>query len=100
VMLNLVRNAREASRPGQAVVVTLRADGFSVQDSGVGMDEAQIGQLFSPFFTTKPHGTGLGLSTARKIIDAHGGEIEVVSHPGQGATFDVRLSRYPSTLAS
>ncbi|MBX3095998.1 MAG: GAF domain-containing protein [Fimbriimonadaceae bacterium] len=97
VMLNLVRNAREASRPGSSVVLTLRPDGFSVQDSGIGMDEGQIGQLFSPFFTTKPHGTGLGLSTARKIVDAHGGEIEVISHPGQGTTFDVRLVRTPAT---
>lgn len=95
VMLNLVRNAREASRPGSSVVLTLRPDGFSVQDSGIGMDDAQISQLFSPFFTTKPHGTGLGLSTVRKIVDAHGGEVGVVSRPGQGTTIDVRLIRTP-----
>jgi len=60
-----------------------------VSDTGCGMSEEDIRQLFTPFFTTKDHGTGLGLSVVHGIISEHGGEIEVTSTPNSGTTFCV-----------
>jgi signal transduction histidine kinase len=57
------------------------------------MDEESLEKLFSPFFSTKANGTGLGLCTSRKIVDAHGGEIAVRSAVGGGTTFTVQLDR-------
>lgn len=92
VLHNLLRNALEATTEGGQVRLRQHAWGFEIEDTGEGMDEATIAKLFSPFFTTKPHGTGLGLSTVRKIVEAHGGSISVTSSPGEGARFRVRLS--------
>jgi len=66
---------------------------LSVSDTGSGIDPAHISRLFDPFFTTKKvgEGTGLGLAVAYGIVHDHGGSIQVTSHPGQGATFDVYL---------
>jgi two-component system sensor histidine kinase PilS (NtrC family) len=55
------------------------------------MGEAELGRLFIPFFTTKARGTGLGLATVHRIVDAHGGRIRVASAPGQGSRFTVLL---------
>jgi len=55
------------------------------------MQEADRQKLFTPFFTTKPHGTGLGLCNVRKIVDAHDGKLQVWSKPGVGSTFDVEI---------
>ena len=64
-----------------------------VSDSGVGMDEETRARIFEPFFTTKEvgKGTGLGLSIAYKIVQEHGGRIDVKSKAGQGTTFTVEL---------
>lgn len=91
VCRNLVLNALQASEPGGTVTVVADTEGFEVRDEGVGMSEVTIGSLFTPFFTTKPSGTGLGLSNVRKIVDAHGGTIEVASKHGAGTTFSIRL---------
>lgn len=97
---NLARNAAEsaAHRHGAAgarVEIGLERSGphalIRVRDNGTGLDAAQRAAIFTPFFTTKPHGTGLGLATAYRIIRAHGGEIEVESESGEGAAFIVRL---------
>jgi signal transduction histidine kinase len=72
---------------GQEVVIT-------VQDNGIGMDDATRARIFDPFFTTKDvgHGTGQGLSTAHAtVVQKHGGRIEVTSAPGVGTTFTVAL---------
>jgi signal transduction histidine kinase len=92
VLHNLLRNALEATPADGGVALRQHAWGFEIEDTGEGMDEATIGKLFSPFFTTKAQGTGLGLSTVRKIVEAHGGSISVTSSPGEGARFRVRLT--------
>jgi PAS domain S-box-containing protein len=89
VFTNVVRNAVEAAdRPGVRVDVRCEArDGkvaVEVADTGVGMTPEAREKMFLPFFTTKPTGTGLGLAIVKKIVDLHGGEIDVDSGPGQG----------------
>lgn len=93
IVHNLVRNAFEASQPGDRIIVTAEGGTLKVSDQGVGMSEEQVAKLFSAFFTTKSDGTGLGLSVCRKIVDAHGGEIRVRSAVGKGTTFEVCLDR-------
>jgi two-component system nitrogen regulation sensor histidine kinase GlnL len=60
-------------------------------DNGPGIDPEHLSQLFTPFFTTKTHGTGLGLATSQRIIVQHGGTLRVESIQGQGALFHVLL---------
>ncbi len=62
-----------------------------VSDTGPGIPEEHLDKLFYPFFTTKKHGSGVGLSMAKKIVDSHRGVIDVASRPGEGTTFTVRL---------
>ncbi len=94
---NLIDNALQVQhgQPGAWVGVGMNttAEGWTltVADRGPGMDEATRARIFAPFFTTRPDGTGLGLAIAREIITAHGGTIELVTAPGQGARFTVRL---------
>jgi two-component system sensor histidine kinase PilS (NtrC family) len=105
---NLLANAaqaiREAARGG---VVTVSCepspDGGAVlvvADDGPGIPAAVAARIFTPFFTTKPTGTGLGLAVAHRIVDAHGGAIVVESAPGEGARFTVRLPPAPSDAAA
>jgi PAS domain S-box-containing protein len=97
VITNLVENALDAAdrRPGAAVEVRGEAhDGrivLEVADTGVGMTPDQRERMFLPFFTTKPTGTGLGLAIVKKIVDLHGGEIDVQSAPGRGTRVRVAL---------
>jgi len=97
VILNLLQNAVQAMPQGGRVTVSVAssADGsgavFSVRDTGMGMSQEVQDKLFTPFFTTKEDGTGLGLVTSRKIVEAHSGEISVESHPGSGTSFSVTL---------
>src|SRR3989454_744036 len=64
---------------------------ISVQDRGVGLDAGKVDRLFEAFYTTKPHGMGMGLAISRSIIDAHGGSLWAESNQGPGATFSFRL---------
>lgn len=95
VVLNLIQNAVQASRPGDRVQITVRsADGcarLKVSDEGKGIDPDTLDQIFHPFYTTKHRGTGLGLAISRRIVEAHGGSIEVTSLPGQGSSFEIIL---------
>ncbi len=93
---NLLRNAFQASQPGQRVQVRIDDAGFSVFDAGCGLKPDELTRLFTAFFTTKAGGSGLGLATSRKIIDAHGGTISVVSEVGKGSEFRVHLTRKES----
>jgi len=106
VLLNLVRNALEAvegqSQPQivlETAVASLRlrsASGrtrplarVSVQDNGPGIPEAMLHRLFTPFATSKPHGTGLGLAISRRIVEAHGGRVELKNRGAGGAEANV-----------
>jgi two-component system NtrC family sensor kinase len=101
VMVNLLANAGHATAAGGKVRLSTHreVDGARVEirDTGTGMTAETLRNLFQPFFTTKPpgEGTGLGLAVSHGIITAHGGRIEVVSQPGQGACFTVHLPRVP-----
>jgi signal transduction histidine kinase len=63
------------------------------EDTGVGIPEGHLGKIFDLYFTTKDHGTGIGLSMVYRIIQLHDGEVEVQSTPGRGTTFRVLLPR-------
>jgi signal transduction histidine kinase len=58
-----------------------------IRDNGPGMEAEKVEKIFKPFYTSKSNGTGLGLAITKKLVDAHGGSIEAVSHPGHGAEF-------------
>jgi len=96
VLLNLLLNALEASRPGGRVVVRLQpADAalrLEVDDNGCGIPPENLSKIFNPFFTTKEEGTGLGLANAHRIIEMHGGRLDV-SSSAAGTTFSVTLPR-------
>jgi len=72
-----------AARGGEATI--------EVGDDGPGLSAEARAHLFEPFFTTKPNGTGLGLPTSRRFVEAHGGTIETGTSPAGGALFRVRL---------
>lgn len=102
VWLNLIVNARDAVNHmthNRQISITTQLDSekdhvqIIVQDNGKGMSEAELAHIFEPFYTTKDpgKGTGLGLATSHRIIEQHGGDINVVSAPNEGTTFIVRL---------
>lgn len=94
-LLNLIFNAFQAMPLGGTLTLALLKQENSCQiavtDTGVGMDEEQIKSLFSPFFTTKQKGNGLGLVETQKIVKAHFGSIDVRSQPNKGTTFTITL---------
>lgn len=107
LMTNLVTNAREAMPDDGVIAISaenvsgdeaakLQLDPrghikIAVQDQGGGISPENMGKIFNPFFTTKEHGTGLGLATVDFIVTRHGGRVQVNSEPGAGATFTVYL---------
>lgn len=95
VITNLLHNAADSMPNGGALTVRTRREGeeamLQVIDTGLGMPTDVLERLFSPFFTTKANGTGLGLAVTHKIVDDHGGRIDVRSQVGQGTTFTVFL---------
>ena len=98
VLFALIQNALEApTRQGEApeVHIDVTGDRYGVQiavsDRGAGIPEQARAQLFHPFFTTKAHGTGLGLASSRAIAEAHQGSMSFEDVPGGGARFILRL---------
>jgi signal transduction histidine kinase len=97
VLMNLMLNGIEAMKDlessGELTISSRRGDGqllISVSDTGVGPLPEQADQIFSPFFTTKPQGTGMGLTISRSIVESHGGRLSLTSS-GSGATFQFTL---------
>jgi two-component system, NtrC family, sensor histidine kinase PilS len=109
VLWNLLVNSAQAAQVTQAVerggqvAVQVRCAPqpgggalLEVQDDGPGIGPEDLARIFTPFFTTKASGTGLGLATVQRVVDAHAGTVAVASVPGQGARFTVRLPPRPA----
>ena len=104
VFLNLVGNAidalTESGMPDRRISIDVGENlagsevWASVKDNGPGIDPELQDKIFAPFFTSRPDGTGLGLAITRKLVDAHGGGIELTSEPGRGTEF---LVTFPKT---
>ena len=99
VLINLINNAVQASGEGAKVEVALLANGdgvrLEVRDQGGGLEPGHAKDVFTPFFTTKSGGTGLGLPVARRIIQEHGGSIELSNNDRGGATARIILPPAP-----
>ena len=97
VFFNLIKNALEAMKDGGSLDIEVASDDHDVRvvfsDNGSGMDAATLAHIFEPYQTSKEHGSGLGLMLSRRIVHAHGGEIDVESKPGAGTVFTVRIPR-------
>ncbi len=97
VLLNVLLNAAQSiDGKGEITITTGEEDQqvcLSVADTGCGMNEEQREKVFSPFFTTKEKGTGLGMAVSAKIVEGHGGSIEAESEAGKGTTIRILLPR-------
>jgi signal transduction histidine kinase len=97
VIWNLLRNAIQATEAGAPVKVSVsrseaaRPVRVEIVDSGKGIPESSRGKLFDPFFTTRAHGTGIGLAVVKRVVDEHGWSIEVENGASGGATFRVLI---------
>lgn len=99
VFINLITNAKDAMGGGGRLTVKTSSFsqedrdyiGIEIRDSGGGIPSEILHNIFNPFFTTKGWGTGLGLAICHRIVDGHGGVIEVNNDPGRGVTFTVKL---------
>ena len=95
VLLNLLKNSLEAMPRGGVITVSAAVRGdhlvLTIQDTGQGIPPEHLKSLFTPFFSTKEGGTGLGLTICRGLIDQHQGEIEFASEVDRGTTCTIRL---------
>lgn len=91
ILHNLVNNALQAMPDGGTLTLAASLSGgelrIEVRDTGVGMDEETLKRIFTPLFTTKAKGTGLGLAVCKRLVEGLGGRIEVKSSKGAGTTF-------------
>jgi C4-dicarboxylate-specific signal transduction histidine kinase len=99
-LISLLANAAQAALAGRARPPTVRLSArpvgggaaITVQDSGAGVDAARASDIFKPFFTTKPDGSGIGLSLARQAVVSQGGQLVLdPPRPGEGARFTIAL---------
>ncbi len=95
VMLNLFINAQQAmTNEGELMIRTDRQKNdaiIQISDTGRGIPADQLPHIFDAYYTSRPRGSGLGLPTARKIVEAHNGSISVNSELGKGTSFTIRL---------
>ncbi|HZC34783.1 MAG TPA: ATP-binding protein, partial [Chthoniobacterales bacterium] len=99
VLMNLMINGIDAMKDGdgtrELAVKSQRAENeqlmVSISDTGVGLPPQQGEKIFNAFFTTKPHGTGMGLRISRSIIESHGGRLWATDNSPQGASFHITL---------
>ena len=98
VLMNLMMNSIEAMKdvdgPRELIIRSRTEDSqlmVSISDTGVGLPHLQVEQIFNAFFTTKPHGTGMGLRISRSIVESHGGRLWAVGNSSRGATFHLTL---------
>ena len=96
VVWNLLKNALQASPEAGTITVRVLRDGgdaiVTVADEGSGIDEPSRARMFDTFYSSRPHGVGLGLALVKQIVDQHEGTVEVESAPGEGAMFRVRVA--------
>lgn len=99
---NLIRNALQAMTDGGILTLRLRvsetAVAVSFSDTGSGIQAEDLGAIFEPYHTTKTEGTGLGLMIVQRILQDHGGQIEIESRPGQGTTVTLLLPRFENRI--
>jgi signal transduction histidine kinase len=99
--MNILQNALEAVEADGTVWVRTWSDGnegllnVEITDNGQGISKEKISRIFTPFYTTKENGSGLGLAFVHRIVREHGGNISVTSRKGKGATFVISLPAYP-----
>ncbi len=95
VLLNVLQNAVQSIEGAGGVEVTAQFSRgrivIAIKDTGCGIPAEHLQKVFMPFFTTREKGTGLGLAVAAKIVESHGGAMDVSSAPGAGATFSIAL---------
>lgn len=93
--VNLIRNAVQAMPDGGHLTIGLSSTdqyvNISFRDTGVGIDRRNLGRIFDPYYTTKKGGTGLGLMIVQRIVQDHGGSMEVASKPDEGTVFTISL---------
>ncbi|MFB6351460.1 MAG: PAS domain-containing sensor histidine kinase, partial [Bradymonadaceae bacterium] len=96
VVLNLIRNAYQACGDGGRIAITVEAPDdemrtIRVSDDGPGIVEEELEEMFTPFYTTKEKGSGLGLPLSKQIVEQHGGTLTVETETGEGTSVEIRL---------
>jgi signal transduction histidine kinase len=101
-LLNLLLNALQAIPNGGEITLLAREEAhwlvMQIIDTGTGIPPEVLENMFKPFYSTKSGGSGLGLPTARKVLEAHGGSLEADSAPGKGTRFTLKLPIRPPIL--